>query len=95
VAVAVEAARLMIDFLTTGRVNFAVNMSPLEKAESAEWLYHLDMARRLGLLHARMDRGAVREVKLHNRGDSRRPEHSARHRRVRPPGCSNTRWSRA
>lgn len=69
VEVAVEAARLMIDFLTTGRVNFAVNMSPLDKAELAELRLYLDMARRLGLLHAQMDRGAVRKVKLHYRGD--------------------------
>jgi D-3-phosphoglycerate dehydrogenase len=69
VEVAVEAARLMIDFLTTGRVNFAVNMSPLDKAELAELRLYLDMARRLGLLHAQMDRGAIRRVRLHYRGD--------------------------
>jgi D-3-phosphoglycerate dehydrogenase len=69
VEVAVEAARLMLDFLTTGRVRFAVNMSPLDKTELAELRLYLDMARRLGLLHAQMDRGAVRAVKLHYRGD--------------------------
>jgi D-3-phosphoglycerate dehydrogenase / 2-oxoglutarate reductase len=69
IEVAIEAARLMVDFLTTGRVNFAVNMSPLDKTELAELRLYLDMARRLGLLHAQMDRGAVRRVKLHYRGD--------------------------
>jgi D-3-phosphoglycerate dehydrogenase len=69
VEVAIEAARLMLDFLTTGRVRFAINMSPLDKAELAELRLYLDMARRLGLLHAQMDRGAVRHVKLHYRGD--------------------------
>jgi D-3-phosphoglycerate dehydrogenase len=69
VEVAVEAARLMVDFLTTGRVNFAVNMSPLDKTELAELRLYLDMARRLGLLHAQMDRGAIRRVKLNYRGE--------------------------
>jgi D-3-phosphoglycerate dehydrogenase len=69
VEVSIEAARLMVDFLTTGRVSFAVNMSPLDKAELAELRLYLDMARRLGLLHSQMDRGALRRVKLHYRGD--------------------------
>ena len=69
VEVAIEAARLMMDFLMTGRVNFAVNMSPLDKTELAELRLYLDMARRLGLLHAQMDRGSVRRVRLLYRGD--------------------------
>jgi D-3-phosphoglycerate dehydrogenase len=69
VEVAVEAARLMIDFLTTGRVSFAVNMAPLDKAELSELRLYLDMARRLGLLHAQIDRGSIRRVRLHYRGD--------------------------
>lgn len=69
VEVAIEAARLMLDFLTTGRVNFAVNMSPLDKTELAELRLYLDMAHRLGLLHSQLHRGAIRRVRLHYRGD--------------------------
>ncbi|MBI3465770.1 MAG: phosphoglycerate dehydrogenase [Planctomycetes bacterium] len=69
VEVAIEAARLMIDFLTAGHVRFAVNMASIDRAELAELRLYLDMARRLGLLHAQMDRGAVRRVLLHYRGD--------------------------
>ena len=69
VSVAVEAARLMIGFLTAGRINFAVNMAPLDKAELEELRLYLDMAYRLGLLHAQMDNGAIRTVCLWYRGD--------------------------
>jgi D-3-phosphoglycerate dehydrogenase len=69
VEVAVEAARLMLDFLTTGHVRFAVNMAAVDRAELNELRLYLDMARRLGLLHAQMDRGAVRRVRLRYRGD--------------------------
>jgi D-3-phosphoglycerate dehydrogenase len=69
VEVAVEAARLMVDFLTTGRVGFAVNMASVDRAELNELRQYLDMAHRLGMLHAQMDRGAVRRVVLRYRGD--------------------------
>ena len=69
VNVAVEAARLLVDFFGTGRVRFAVNMPSLEKAELDEIRLFLDLGRRLGMLHAQMDRGAVRSAKLRYRGE--------------------------
>ena len=58
--VAIEASRLLIDFFATGRVRFAVNMPTLEKAELDEIRLYLDLARRLGMLHAQMDRGTAK-----------------------------------
>lgn len=69
VAVAVEAARLLIDFLQTGQVRFAVNMPTLSRAELDELRYYLDLGRRLGMLHAQMDRGTLKHAKLVYRGE--------------------------
>jgi D-3-phosphoglycerate dehydrogenase len=68
-SVAVEAAQLLIDFLTGGRVRCAVNMPAIDKAEWDELRLYLDMARRLGLLQAQLHRGAIRRVRLRYRGD--------------------------
>ena len=68
-SVAIEAAQLLIDYLTRGVVQFAVNMAAVDKAELQELRHYLDMARRLGLVHAQMDQGAIRRVTLHYRGD--------------------------
>ncbi len=67
--VAVEAARLLVDFFATGRVRFAVNMPSLEKAELDELRLYLDLGRRLGMLHAQMDRGNVKGARLRYRGE--------------------------
>ena len=69
VNVAVEAARLLADFFGTGRVRFAVNMPSLDKAELDEIRLFLDLGRRLGMLHAQMDRGAIKSAKLRYRGE--------------------------
>src|SRR5205823_1241006 len=69
VAVAVEAARLLIDFLGRGQVRFAVNMPALSRAELEELRLYLDMGRRLGMLHAQMDRGTVQSATLRYRGE--------------------------
>jgi D-3-phosphoglycerate dehydrogenase len=68
-SVALEAAQLLVDFLTRGVVQFAVNMAAVDRTELQELRLYLDMARRLGLLHAQMDRGAIRRAVLHYRGD--------------------------
>jgi D-3-phosphoglycerate dehydrogenase len=68
-SVAVEAAQLLVDFLTKGIVQFAVNMAAIDRAELQELRPYIDMARRLGLLHAQMDQGAIRRATLHYRGD--------------------------
>jgi len=69
VAVAVEAANLITDFLSRGQVRFAVNMPSLSKAELDDLRMYLDLGRRLGMLHAQMDRGTVRQATLRYRGD--------------------------
>lgn len=69
VSVAVEAAQLLADFLTTGRVRGAVNMPSIDKAEWDELRMYLDMARRLGLLQAQMHGGAIHRVVVRYRGE--------------------------
>jgi D-3-phosphoglycerate dehydrogenase len=68
-AVAREAAQLLTDYLTRGLVQFAVNMAAVDRAELEELRLYIDLARRLGLLHAQMDHGTIREARLTYRGD--------------------------
>ena len=69
VSVAVEAAHLLIDFFHKGQVRFAVNMPALDRAEMDDLRLYLDLGRRLGMLHAQMDRGPIQQAKLIYRGD--------------------------
>jgi D-3-phosphoglycerate dehydrogenase len=69
VSVAVEAARLLIDFFQKGQVRFAVNMPTLDRAEIEGLRHDLDLARRLGLLHAQMDRGTLKSARVTYRGE--------------------------
>ncbi|MBX7166725.1 MAG: phosphoglycerate dehydrogenase [Pirellulales bacterium] len=67
--VAIEGCGLLVDFLTKGTIRHAVNMTPLD-AKLLEGLRgYLDVAYRLGLLHAQMNRGAAKRCKLVVRGD--------------------------
>jgi D-3-phosphoglycerate dehydrogenase len=68
-SVAREAAQLLIDFLTRGVVGFAVNMAAVDRAELEEVRLYVDLARRLGLLHAQMCQGAIQRAELTYRGD--------------------------
>src|SRR5205823_5623522 len=68
-AVAREAAQLLIDFLMRGVVGFAVNMAAVDRTELEELRLYVDMARRLGVLHAQMCQGAIRRAELHYRGE--------------------------
>ena len=68
-AVTIEAARLLIDFFERGQVRFAVNMPSLDRAELEDLRLYLDLGRRLGMLHAQMDRGTVRSATVRYRGD--------------------------
>jgi D-3-phosphoglycerate dehydrogenase len=68
-SVALEAAQLLIDFLTRGVVQFAVNMAAVDRTELEELRLYVDMARRLGLLHAQMCQGAIRKAQLNYRGE--------------------------
>ncbi len=68
-AVATEAAQLMIDYLQRGIVLSAVNMAPVDRSELQELRPYVDLARRLGLLHAQMAHGAVKRVVISYRGE--------------------------
>ncbi len=68
-SVAREAAQLLIDFLTRGVVQFAVNMAAVDRTELEELRLYVDMARRLGLLHAQMGHGAIRRAEVSYRGE--------------------------
>src|SRR6516162_3993006 len=68
-SVAREAAQLLVDFLTRGVVQFAVNMAAVDRTELEELRLYVDMARRLGLLHAQMCQGAIRRAELSYRGE--------------------------
>jgi D-3-phosphoglycerate dehydrogenase len=73
-SVAMEAAQLLIDFLTRGVVGFAVNMAAVDRAELDELRLYVDMAHRLGLLHSQMCQGTIQRAELTFRGDAaRRP----------------------
>src|SRR5437660_2320602 len=71
-SVAREAAQLLIDFLTRGVVQFAVNMAAVDRTELEELRLYVNMAHRLGLLDAQMCQGAIRRAELHYRGDAAR-----------------------
>jgi D-3-phosphoglycerate dehydrogenase len=68
-SVAREAAQLLVDFLTRGIVQFAVNMAAVDRTELEELRLYVDMARRLGLLHAQMSQGAIRRAEISYRGE--------------------------
>jgi D-3-phosphoglycerate dehydrogenase len=68
-AVAKEAAQLLVDYLTRGVVQHAVNMAALDRSELDDMRMYFDLARRLGLLHAQMARGTIRKVSLNCRGE--------------------------
>lgn len=68
-SVALEAAQLIVDYLTRGAVQFAVNMAAIDRAELEEVKLYADMARRLGLLHAQMAQGAIQRAEISYRGE--------------------------
>lgn len=68
-SVAQEAAQLLIDFLKKGVVQFAVNMAAVDRTELQELRLYVDLARRLGLLHAQMCQGAISKAELIYRGE--------------------------
>jgi D-3-phosphoglycerate dehydrogenase len=68
-SVALEAAQLLIDFLTRGAIQFAVNVAPVDRAELQEVRLYVDLARRLGLMHAQMAQGTINRAVLHYRGE--------------------------
>jgi D-3-phosphoglycerate dehydrogenase / 2-oxoglutarate reductase len=69
VSVAVEAARLLSDFLVRGQVKFSVNMPTLDRAELEDVRLYLNLAWRLGMLHSQMDRGTLKNARITFRGE--------------------------
>ena len=67
--VAVEAAQLIADFLLKGVVANAVNMAALDRAELDAIRQYVDLARRLGLLHAQLAQGTIQQATLIYRGE--------------------------
>ena len=67
--VALEAAMLIRDFLLKGVVANAVNMAAVDRAELDKLRQYVDLAYRLGRLHAQMAHGQVRRVALTYKGD--------------------------
>jgi D-3-phosphoglycerate dehydrogenase / 2-oxoglutarate reductase len=68
-SVALEAAQLLIDYLTRGAIQSAVNIAPVDRAQMQELRFYVDMARRLGLLHAQMTHGTIQRAEVSYRGD--------------------------
>jgi D-3-phosphoglycerate dehydrogenase len=68
-SVAREAAQLLIDFLGRGVVQFAVNMAAVDRTELEELRLYVDLAHRLGLLHAQMCPGTISRAELCYRGE--------------------------
>lgn len=71
-SVALEAAQLLTDFLTRGAIQFAVNLAPVDRTELQELRLYVDMARRLGLVHAQMSQGGIKRAELTYRGEAGR-----------------------
>jgi D-3-phosphoglycerate dehydrogenase len=69
VSVAIEAAQLVTDYLTKGIVQSAVNMASVDRTELQELRAYVDLARRLGLLHAQMAQGTVVRAQVSYRGE--------------------------
>lgn len=67
--VAVEGVGLLVDFLTTGAIRHAVNMSALDPKTLEAMRGYLDLAYRLGLLLAQLGKSGVRSCRLFYRGD--------------------------
>jgi D-3-phosphoglycerate dehydrogenase len=70
--VAVEAAELMAEFLSSGKVRFAVNMPSIDPKELADVQRHLDIAWRLGILQAQMAKGPIRRATISLLGEASR-----------------------
>jgi D-3-phosphoglycerate dehydrogenase / 2-oxoglutarate reductase len=67
--VAVEGVGLLVDFLTTGAIRHAVNMSPLDPKTLESLRGYLDIAHRLGRLLAQLVRGVPKRCEVHYRGE--------------------------
>ena len=67
--VAVEGVGLLVDYLTTGAIRHAVNMTPLDAKTLAELRGYLDVGYRLGLLLAQFETTSIKRCTLQYRGE--------------------------
>ncbi len=67
--VAVEAAQLLIQFLSTGEIRHAVNVAAVDPKTLASFRGYLDVAHRLGLLLAQSHDGKIESCQLKYRGE--------------------------
>jgi D-3-phosphoglycerate dehydrogenase len=67
--VAAEGAALLVDFLSTGAIRHAVNMSNVDPKKLAALRDYLDLGYRLGLLLSQLDRTAAKACRLLYRGE--------------------------
>ena len=67
--VAAEGAALLIDFLTTGAIRHAVNVASLDPKKLEGLRDYLDVAYRLGMLLAQLDRTPAKACRLIYRGE--------------------------
>jgi D-3-phosphoglycerate dehydrogenase len=67
--VAVEGCGLLIDYLTSGAIKHAVNMTPLDPQKLAGLRSFLNLSYRLGLLLSQMQRGTPTRCTLNYRGE--------------------------
>ena len=67
--VAVEGVGLLVDYLTTGAIRHAVNMTPLDAKTLAELRGYLDVGYRLGLLLAQFESAPIKRCTLQYRGE--------------------------
>ena len=67
--VAAEGAALLVDYLTTGAIRHAVNMSNVDPVKLVALRGYLDLAYRLGLLLAQLDRRPAKACRLLYRGE--------------------------
>ena len=67
--VAIEGVNLLVDFLTTGNIRHAVNMTSIDAQTLASMRGYLDLAYRLGLLVGQLDPSAAESCRLEYRGD--------------------------
>ncbi|MEC7696956.1 MAG: phosphoglycerate dehydrogenase, partial [Planctomycetota bacterium] len=67
--VAVEGVQLLIDFLTSGNIRHAVNMTPLDAQTVESMRGYLDLAYRLGRMVGQLDASKAESCRLEYRGD--------------------------
>ena len=67
--VAVEAVHLLTDFLANGTIRHSVNVAPLDPKTLESLRGYLDVAHRLGILMAGIQRGGAKSCRLLYRGE--------------------------